>query len=819
MTKAAAGSKQGGKLTLESQGEDSQIQGTTPLRLTLRSFLGPRREARLNALLLALGLVLFAAGAFPLPQYVSGLATYLPLHTAMEMFTIVVAALVFAVGWNSYSRERARNVVLLSCVFLGVALLDLAHTLSFPGMPDFVTPGDPEKAIHFWLAARLCAALGLLAAALLPWRPFESERTRFRLLTAVLGATALAYWIGLNYPQLLPRTFVPGTGLTGFKIGAEYALGATYLAAAILFYARMRSPRHAFLHYLFAASVVSVYSELFMTVFADITDIHNLFGHAYKVIAYYLIYRAVLIFGVDEPYQRLHAAQTELLESNQRLQDLTKLSSDWLWEQDAELRFTPTTIDMASKIFLDPGGHIGKKRWELPHEDISAEAWRQHQALLDAHQSFYEFVIPRRNTAGGVEYLSISGMPKFDASGAFQGYRGVGKNISERKRSELELRKLSLALEHSPFSVLITDRAGRIEYVNPHFNEQTGYSAEESIGQTPSLLKSGRMPPETYRDLWATISSGQVWHGELLNRAKNGNLIWEKTSITPLKNERGEIIHYVAVKEDITEHKRAAEALRASEERLRELNAELEQRVVERTQQLEAANRELEVFSYSVSHDLRAPLRAIEGFSRLLLTEHADKLDAGGQDYLQRIRRASLRLGELIDDLLKLAHVTRGGVRRERVDLSRMAEDILADLCATAPERKIETAVEEGIVVEGDSRLLRVALENLLGNAWKFTSRTTLASIRFGQTPAQGVTEIYVRDNGVGFDPKYAGRLFGAFQRLHTEQEFSGTGIGLATVQRVVQAHGGQIRAEAQPGAGATFYFTVGASSLAQDRR
>jgi PAS domain S-box-containing protein len=527
-------------------------------------------------------------------------------------------------------------------------------------------------------------------------------------------------------------------------------------------------------------------------------------------------------------------------------------------------------------------------------------------------------------------------MPIFDASGAFQGYRGVGENISQRKRTELELRKLSLALEHSPLSVLIADRAGHIEYVNPQFIEQTGYSAAESVGQTPSLLKSGATPAETYRDLWATISSGQVWHGELLNRAKNGNLFWEKTSIAPLKNERGEITHYVAVKEDITKRKRteealraseekfskafhaspdsivisrletgefldvnegfervsgysrdeatgrtaielglwtqagqraaliarlvsggavhnletmmrrkdggeravlisletidlagekcmltigrdvterryAEDALRASEERLRELNAELERRVVERTQQLEATNRELHAFSYSVSHDLRAPLRGIEGFSRLLETEHADKLDASGQDYLQRIRRSSLRLGELIDDLLKLAHVTRGGVRRERVDLSRMAVEILADLCATAPERKIEAVVEEGIVVEGDSRLLRVALENLLGNAWKFTSRNTLASIRFGRTVNASVTEIYVRDNGAGFDPKYAGKLFGAFQRLHTEQEFSGTGIGLATVQRVVHAHGGRIRAEAQPGAGATFYFTVAA--------
>lgn len=240
------------------------------------------------------------------------------------------------------------------------------------------------------------------------------------------------------------------------------------------------------------------------------------------------------------------------------------------------------------------------------------------------------------------------------------------------------------------------------------------------------------------------------------------------------------------------------------------LNAELAQRVVDSTLQLEATARELDAFGATLSHDLRAPVRSIEGFSRLLQQpQYADRLDPTGQDYLQRIHRASLRLGQMMDDLLQLARVTRGGVKSERVDLSRMAEDILAGLRATAPARPADTVVDPGIVATGDSRLLRLCLANLLGNAWKFTSRNAVSNIFFGRAADDGVPALCVRDNGAGFDQKYSDKLFRAFQRLHGESEFEGAGMGLATVQRVMHAHGGRVWARAERGAGAIFYFTL----------
>jgi len=253
-----------------------------------------------------------------------------------------------------------------------------------------------------------------------------------------------------------------------------------------------------------------------------------------------------------------------------------------------------------------------------------------------------------------------------------------------------------------------------------------------------------------------------------------------------------------------------ADTIVAKEKDLRKANEELEQRVAERTTQLEAANKELEAFSYSVSHDLRAPLRAIDGFSQALLEDCSDKLDREGKDYLDRICAGSHRMAQLIDDLLNLSRVTRSAIGRGQVNLSALAESIVAELRKTEPERRVNCEIAERLTTDGDERLLRVALENLLGNAWKFTGKCEQPKVEFGFVQNNGSSAYFVRDNGAGFDMAYADKLFGPFQRLHAMTEFKGTGIGLATVQRIVHRHGGRVWAEAQIGRGATFYFTLG---------
>jgi PAS domain S-box-containing protein len=550
---------------------------------------------------------------------------------------------------------------------------------------------------------------------------------------------------------------------------------------------------------------------------------------------------------LGEAQATVQALQEELAETNRGLVALTIELEQRVDERTTELRTAhaelKTTNSDLMRLTLELEDRVATRTAEL---EAANETLRQSRI---AALNMMEDAVEARKQA---EQVSAE----------------LKQEMAERQRAEAALRaseeQYRAIFELASVGIAQSDpRTGQWLRVNEKMCEITGYSADELLRMPISEVTH----PEDRQNDWEAFQ--RVVQGEQPNYRlekryirKDGSLAWVNVNMTVVRDAAGQPVRTVATIEDISERKRA-------EEEIRKLNATLEQRVRERTAELEAANKELEAFSYSVSHDLRAPLRSIDGFSRILLEDYRDKLDAEGQDSLKRVRAASQRMGELIDDLLKLSRASRTEMCRTEVDLTALAGEVAAELQRAEPARPVRWVIAPGLAVTGDPQLLRVVLDNLLGNAWKFTGKRTDPVIEFGAddgkesdksrvasdecrvtsgeedirsspvtlhpspvthsplpinlhpTPATrdsspatrhpSLVTFFVRDNGAGFDMAYAGKLFSAFQRLHSTADFPGTGIGLATVQRIVHRHGGRVWAEGEVDHGATIYFTLGA--------
>jgi PAS domain S-box-containing protein len=385
----------------------------------------------------------------------------------------------------------------------------------------------------------------------------------------------------------------------------------------------------------------------------------------------------------------------------------------------------------------------------------------------------------------------------------------VVENIHKRKQSEEALReneeRLAGIINSAMDAVISVDEQQRIHLFNPAAALMFGMSATEAIGQPLEKLF-----PERFRKAHeGHISNFEqkgitAWRmgvmGEISGLRANGEEFPIEASISHTSLEGGKL--YTMILHDITERHLA-------EKEIRQLNADLERRVEERTAELTAANRELDSFAYAVSHDLRAPLRAMSGFSQALAEDYASQLQGEAKVYLDQIDLASHKMSDLIDGLLVLSRSTRGELRYDTVDISVMAEQFLAEMQQLDPQRSVTVQVETGLRAQGDPRMIDLVLRNLLSNAWKYTGREQSANIRVYAEMRDGVNRFCVADNGAGFDMAHANRLFQPFQRLHRQEEFLGIGIGLATVQRIVHRHGGVIEARGEPGKGAVFCFTL----------
>jgi PAS domain S-box-containing protein len=479
------------------------------------------------------------------------------------------------------------------------------------------------------------------------------------------------------------------------------------------------------------------------------------------------------------------------------------------------------TCVQTNRAYAELWGVLGENTvgWNI-HENPAADLVGLRDAVdrvfagETVHLPAFEWQPPQLGISGASRWFELWMCPITDDAGVLREVAFVTFDLTDRLRTQTALAESQRKLER-----LVGDVDGIVweadaatltfTFVSPQAERVLGFPPSAWLNNTFWLAQ---LHPEDRDEALSCCASatarGENHTFEYRMLAADGRVVWIRDIVTVVI-EPGAPAQLRGIMLDVTAQKSIEAENRRAQAQIETLNRELEQRVLERTAELEVAVRELEAFGYSVSHDLRAPLRTIDGFSRILREEHAAELSPAASRHLDRVRSAATRMNALIDQLLELSRVARAEVRRRKIDVSKLARGVVGDLRRAEPARRVEVDVADGLTAHADPTLVRAVLENLLSNAWKYTANAGAARVEVGLAEPAAVPTYYVRDNGAGFDMAHADKLFVPFQRLHRDEEFAGTGVGLATVHRIVRRHGGRVWADAAVGRGATFYFTL----------
>ena len=783
--------------------------------------------------------------------------SYLLFHTLLEFATVLIAMGACIVTWRTFTVSRNHYLMVLGCGYFWIGAVDLMHALAYQGMQVLPSIASANESTQLWIAARFGEAVLLLAAPLFATRPI-----RRGLAFTLFGAIAVLLFT-LVMSGNFPDCFIEGKGLTPFKVYSEYAIIAILAGAMAHLWHRRGSIDPGIVSGILLANVFTIGAELSFTQYASVYGPANLVGHVFKLFAFWMIYSTLVELAFRQLSQATEpdagpiptASGTFRIAVGGAVLVPLVIYVIFGWHiYNRTMREAERDVQRSAEIFYRHALNVFQSHELIAdrvNERVRGMSWDEIEQSQSVHDDLRKIIhdFPQAQAIGladssgtlrnasqplSASSVSVADRDYFRAlrvrdvgtvvgslvqSGVMQGWSfstagrrqgasdafdGVvivtnseryfsdfwNQSVSEVDSSIYLMRRdgafLARAPRIDPLILVAPADAKILEYAGKA--ESGAFRAVSKVDGIERLYAFHTLPRYDVVLVYGAGVQGALapWRNDL---ATFGTLFGSATIV---------LLMLLLL---------ARRTARQAE--LRERNVVLEERVRERTSELAAANKGLEAFSYSASHDLRGPLRAIDGFARVLEKDYAAHLDEKGRDTLRRVREAARKMGQLIDDLLQLSRVERSPAELEAVDLSVLARAIAERLNADEPGRRVTFEIPPRLEVRGDWRLLEVVLENLLGNAWKFTARHASARIELGVTEQDGKRAYFVRDDGAGFDPAHAAQLFEPFQRLHAAREFPGNGIGLATVKRIVELHGGRIWAEAAVEKGATFYFTI----------